>query len=624
MNFQKLVYKSQKDYESLFEGEKTIILVGSATCGKSAGARDVHNAFSEDIEKHNLDAEIIDVGCIGLCYAEPIVTIIKKGKPSIFYGEVNLEMAQELVESYLIGDDPLPQYALGTMGGIKIEGIPEFFDLPVLKPQIRKIMRNCGFIDPKNINHYLARGGYSGIQRALKMKPSEVIAQMKNAGLRGRGGAGFPTWLKWQLCLDEGSDTTYLICNADEGDPGAFMNRRLLESDPHSVLEGMLIAAHAIGAKEGYIYCRAEYPLALEQLKHAMGQMREHGFLGENIFRSDFNFDIKINEGAGAFVCGEETALIASIEGKRGMPRTRPPFPTTSGLWGKPTVINNVETMASAALIFQQGDHSFAEHGTDSSKGTKTFSLGGDVKNTGLIEVPLGTTLREVIFDIGGDVALEKKFKAVQIGGPSGGCFPSSFLDTIIDYDSLGMAGAIMGSGGLVVMDHRNCMVEVARYFLEFTQNESCGKCVPCRLGTKQMLEILTEIIEGKGRPGDVELLMELSKGIKSGSLCGLGQSAPNPVLTTINFFRNEYDAHINEKRCPAFHCKELINYRVIDEECDGCMLCLKSCPVGAITGEKKKTHFIDTNKCIKCGTCIELCSGKYDAIERIHAEENS
>jgi NADH-quinone oxidoreductase subunit F len=424
--------------------------------------------------------------------------------------------------------------------------------------------------------------------------------------------------MKWQFCVDSKEDDNYLICNADEGDPGAFMNRSLLESDPHSVLEGILIAAYAIGVNEGYIYCRAEYPLALERLKHAISEMKRLGFLGENILGSGFNFDIKIKEGAGAFVCGEETALIASIEGKRGMPRTRPPFPTTSGLWGKPTVINNVETMASVSLIMQAEPEEFVEHGTEDSKGTKTFSLVGNVKNTGLIEVPLGTTLRQVINEIGGGIINDGVFKAVQIGGPSGGCIPESYLDTRIDYDSLTMAGAIMGSGGLVVMDQNSCMVDVAHYFLEFIQNESCGKCVPCRLGTKQMLDILTDITNGKGKSGDIDLLLELAGGVKDGSLCGLGQTSPNPILTTIKYFKNEYDAHINEKRCPALLCKELINYQVIEEKCKGCMLCFKSCPVGAISGSKKEIHNIDTNKCIKCGTCIELCSGTYSAIERV------
>ncbi len=618
MNFNQLLKESVEEYNSLFEGETPVILVGSATCGKSAGAQEVVAAFKAELREQEVFAEVIDVGCIGLCYIEPIVTIIKRGMPAIFYGNVTPKLAKQLAKTYIVGNDPMPEQAIGSLGEKRVEGISELFDMPVMKPQIRRILRNCGLIDPSNIKHYIAREGYSGLRTALQIEPEEVIEKIKLSGLRGRGGAGFPTWMKWQFCIDSGEDVRYLICNADEGDPGAFMNRSLLESDPHSVLEGIVIAAYAIAANEGYIYCRAEYPLALERLKHAISEMKEQGFLGEDILSSGFNFDIKIKEGAGAFVCGEETALIASIEGRRGMPRTRPPFPTTSGLWGKPTVINNVETMASVSLIMQDGHNQFIKYGTDESKGTKTFSLVGNVKNTGLIEVPLGTTLRQVIDEIGDGIIDDGNFKAVQIGGPSGGCLPESFLETKIDYDSLTMAGAIMGSGGLVVMDQSSCMVDVARYFLEFIQNESCGKCVPCRLGTKQMLDILTDITEGKGKSGDMDLLMELAAGIKDGALCGLGQTSPNPILTTIKFFKEEYDAHINEKRCPALLCKELINYQVIAEKCEGCMLCLKSCPVGAVSGIKKELHSIDRDKCIKCGTCIGLCSGKYNAIERV------
>ena len=616
MNFDKIVNTAKKEYESLYKSEKPLILIGSATCGRSAGASLIKSVIQDELEKNGIDAEVVEVGCIGLCYAEPIITIFKQGKPGIFYGNVTKKTAAEIIKSYLVENNPLPEYALGTTGEGKIEGIPLFFDTEVLKPQVRRILRNCGIIDPKNIHHYIANDGYSGFMDAIKLQPEEVIEKIKESGLRGRGGAGFPTWMKWQFCRDSGGETRYLICNADEGDPGAFMNRSLLESDPHSVLEGILIAGYVIGAKKAFIYCRAEYPLALDHLKHAIKQMRDYGLLGENIYNSGFDFDIQIKEGAGAFVCGEETALIASIEGKRGTPRTRPPFPTTAGLWGKPTVINNVETLASVALIMQKNPDKFAEYGTDSSRGTKTFSLVGEIKRPGLIEVPLGTTLKEVIFDIGGGIPNGKKFKAVQIGGPSGGCLPENFIDTPIDYDSLTMAGAIMGSGGLVIMDESTCMVEVSRYFLEFSQRESCGKCVPCRLGTKQMLDILTDITEGNGKPEDMQLLKSLAEGIKAGSLCGLGQNTPNPVLTTLKFFEKEYDAHINDHLCPALACKEFISYHIITDKCNGCRLCFKSCPVDAISGEKKQPHVIDQEKCIKCGTCIELCSGKYDAME--------
>ncbi len=593
MSFNNLINRSKAEYKRLYESQTPVIMVGSATCGNSAGALKVKSIIEEELEKHQLDYEIITVGCLGLCYAEPIITIIKKGKPAIFYGNITPDKAVELVNSYILDDNPLSEYALGSVGEETIEGIPQLFNLPVLKSQVRKILRNCGLIDPTNIDHYLAKNGYTGFLRAIKLKPENIIEEVKNSILRGRGGAGFPTGLKWQLCRDSEEKIKYIICNADEGDPGAFMNRVLLESDPHAVLEGLLIAGYTIGAEKGYIYCRAEYPLAIERLKNALEQMKEYGLLGNNILDSGFNFELEIKEGAGAFVCGEETALIASIEGKRGMPRTRPPFPTTSGLWGKPTVINNVETLASISLIMQKGSDEFIKNGTVNSKGTKTFSLVGQVKNTGLIEVPLGKTLREVIYEIGGGIKDHKNFKAIQIGGPAGGCITEEFLDTPIDYDSLSTAGAIMGSGGMVVMDEDTCMVDVARYFLEFIQNESCGKCVPCRLGTKQMLDILTDITNGKGKPEDLNLLLDLSEAIKNGSLCGLGQLSPNPVLTTLKFFRDEYQAHINEGTCPALTCKELINYRVLPEECQGCMLCLKSCPANAIIGGKKESHFI-------------------------------
>lgn len=630
MNFNDLIKQSKAEYRNLINNETPVVMIGAATCGNSAGAQAIKTTMEDELQKNQGECKIIEVGCIGLCYEEPIITIIKKGSPAIFYRQLTPKKAKKLINSYVLGDDPLLEYAMGTVSIKQFEegigeghsetvfdGVPALFDLPVLKPQVRRILRNCGFTDPTNIKHYLAKDGYTGFLKAIKLKPDEIIEQVKAARLRGRGGAGFPTWLKWQLCMESESETKYLICNADEGDPGAFMNRSLLESDPHSVLEGILIAGYAIGAKLGYIYCRTEYPLALKRLKNAIIQLREQGLLGEDILGSGFDFDIQIKEGAGAFVCGEETALIASIEGKRGMPRTRPPFPTTSGLWGEPTVINNVETMASVALIMQKGPELFADKGIENNRGTKTFSLAGQIKNTGLIEVPLGKTLREVIYDIGGGIKEDKKFKAVQIGGPSGGCLPEKFLDTSIDYDSLVGAGAIMGSGGLVVMDDDNCMVDVARYFLEFVQNESCGKCVPCRLGTRQMLDILTDITKGEGKDSDENLLHQLAEGIRAASLCGLGQTAPNPVLTTLRFFEDEYKAHIQEKKCPARECKSLTSFEVDPQLCTGCMLCLKSCPVEAVTGEKNEVHHIDQDKCIQCGTCFDSCY-KSKAINRV------
>jgi NADH-quinone oxidoreductase subunit F len=480
------------------------------------------------------------------------------------------------------------------------------------------VLRNCGSIDPTNINHYIANGGYSGLKKALSIKPEDVIEELKKSGLRGRGGAGFPTWMKWNFCRNAPGKEKYIICNADEGDPGAFMNRSLLEGDPHSVLEGMVIGAYTIGAHNAYIYCRAEYPLALERLGIAIRQMEEYGFLGKNILGSGFDLHIKIKEGAGAFVCGEETSLIASIEGKRGMPRPRPPFPAIAGLWGKPTNINNVETWGDVAVIMQKGGEWYSQYGTEKSKGTKTFALVGKVERTGLVEVPLGIKLREIIYDVGGGILNGRKFKAVQTGGPSGGCLPASLLDSPVDYESLAAAGSIMGSGGMIVMDEDTCVVDMTRYFLTFTQAESCGKCVPCRVGTRHMLMILERITNGEGEPGDIELLQRLATTVKSGSLCGLGQTAPNPVLTTIRYFRKEYEDHIHKKKCPALVCKELISFYIHPEKCRGCGICLKNCPVDAITGGKKLVHIIDQKKCIKCGTCFAVCPQRFSAVTKV------
>ncbi|HUV52550.1 MAG TPA: NADH-quinone oxidoreductase subunit NuoF, partial [Dehalococcoidia bacterium] len=616
MSFEDIKRKAKAQWEAMRNSQKLRILIGTATCGMAAGADDILHALDKELEKNNVEADIIQVGCIGLCYAEPLIEIIKPGKPSVFYGNITTELVTEIVRDWLVGDNPRPDLAMGTRGEGTLEGIPRLFELPVLKPQVRIALRNCGNIDPANIYHYIANSGYEGFIKVLKMKPQEVIDEMKKSGLRGRGGAGFPTGNKWQFCHDAPGTAKYIVCNADEGDPGAFMDRAVMEGDPHAVLEGMLIGAYAIGASEGYVYIRAEYPLAIKRLIVAMKQMKECGLLGDNILGSGFSFHLKIKEGAGAFVCGEETALMASIEGNRGMPRSRPPFPAQSGLWGKPTNINNVETWANVSAILSKGASWYASYGTEKSKGTKTFSLVGKVIRTGLIEVPMGIKMREIIYGIGGGVLDGKKFKAVQTGGPSGGCLPASFLDSPVDFESLAAAGSIVGSGGMVVMDESTCMVDVARYFLNFTQSESCGKCVMCRLGTKQMLDILEDIVQGKGRPGDIELLPEIGDAIKNGSLCALGGTAPNPVLTTIRYFRDEYEAHIKEKRCPALTCRALISYQIIPDKCQGCGICARACASEAIKGGKRMVHVINQNKCIKCGTCLDVCPAKFSAVE--------
>lgn len=604
------------EWENLVTGDTPFFMVGNATCGRSAGATEVIERLNHEKDRSGLSFDVKEVGCIGMCFMEPIVTVYRPGYKPILYGKVNGDDAAELLDLFIRKGEIVSKNVIGVIDNNPGNGLKSVYDIPVMKPQVRLVLNNCGIIDPKNINHYIANKGYSGLKKALALSPREVIEQVKESGLRGRGGAGFPTWRKWQFCHDEDNSTKYLICNADEGDPGAFMNRSLLEGDPHSLIEGMIIAGYAIGASTGYIYCRAEYPLALERLGLAIRQAEENMLLGENIMESDFSFHIKVKEGAGAFVCGEETALIASIEGARGMPRPRPPFPAVSGLWGKPTIINNVETLASAARIMQNSPGWFSRYGTETSKGTKTFALVGKVKNTGLIEVPLGITLREIIFDIGGGVLHDKKLKAVQTGGPSGGCVPAEKMDIPVDYDSLAEAGTIMGSGGLVVMDEDTCMVDVARYFVDFAHKESCGECAPCRLGTRQMLEILEDIVAGKGTMEDLDLLEDLGKGIMKGSLCGLGQTAPNPVLTTIRYFRDEYIEHIQNKRCPARVCRDLKYYEILHDKCTGCHICFKACPVSAISGYPKEVHIIDQELCIRCGMCLDKCPVKFSAIE--------
>jgi NADH:ubiquinone oxidoreductase subunit F (NADH-binding)/NAD-dependent dihydropyrimidine dehydrogenase PreA subunit/(2Fe-2S) ferredoxin len=590
------------------------IYVGTASCGRAAGALDVLAAVRQTLTDHGLEARFVQVGCIGPCYLEPLLDIALPGRPRVSYGNVTPTKARRIVESSLVHGDLQPKLAAGHLGngaGSLPADIPRFFDLPMLKPQVRVVLRNCGLIDPEDVDHYLAHDGYLGAMKAFEIGPEAVIGEVKEAGLRGRGGAGFPTHKKWALCRSMPEPTKYLICNADEGDPGAFMNRSLIEGDPHAVLEGMLIAAYAIGASHGIVYIRAEYPLAVTRLRNALTQMKACGFLGRDIQGSGFSFDITVKEGAGAFVCGEETALIASIEGRRGMPRPRPPFPAVAGLHGKPTIINNVETLGTLPNILRHGAAWYRQLGTQGNSGTKTFSLVGKVRRTGLIEVPLGTTLRKIIFDIGGGCT--KPFKAVQTGGPSGGCLSSEFLDTPVDYESLTAAGSIMGSGGLIIMDEDTCVVDIARYFLDFTQKESCGQCAPCRVGSRHMVETLNRITMGQGEAEDLTRLETLAEAVKRGSLCGLGQTAPNPLLTTLRYFRGEYLMHLAERYCPATVCRELLEYRVLPERCTGCQKCVSVCPTGAITGPRSEPHNLDPTKCIKCRACYEIC--RFDAI---------
>ncbi len=603
--------KSSTEWQLLRQPEEPVIFIGTASCGIAAGAKKVKAVIQENLDKHNIKARIVEVGCIGTCYLEPIVDITMQGHPRISFGNVDEKRAEFIIRKALVEYDLSKTKPLGHLGPESFDGIPALFDQPMLRPQVRIVTKNCGIIDPGNFMHYIANDGYVGLFNALKKKPEEVIAEVEDAGLRGRGGAGFPTGKKWRACRGVKSDTKYLICNADEGDPGAFMNRLLIESDPHALLEGILIAAYAIGATQGYIYIRAEYPLAIVRLRKALQQMEEHGLLGENILGSGFSFSIKIKEGAGAFVCGEETSLIHSLEGKRGMPRTRPPYPTESGFLGKPTVINNVETLGTVPHILRNGAEWYRQFGVKGNYGTKTFSLVGKIRRSGLIEVPLGTSLRQIIFDIGGGT--QKEFKAVQTGGPSGGCIPAELLDTRVTYETLAEIGSIMGSGGLIVMDTDTCVVDVARYFLDFIQKESCGKCTPCRVGTRHMVEMLEKICRGEAGPDILDKLESMARLVQSTSLCGLGQTAPNPVLTTLRYFRPEYVEHVNNYYCPALVCSELIEYTVIKEKCTGCQRCVSVCPTEAITGPRSEPHNLDTSKCIKCRACYEVC--RFDAI---------
>ena len=584
-----------------------IVKVGLASCGRAAGAMEVYDKLKEYLEQNEGAYILKKTGCIGMCFEEPIVSLSGSELGEITLGKVNAENVINLIEEYRKDIIPSSNIILSD----KVEAPCN----DLFAYQQRIVLQNCGRIDPLSIEDYEASGGYQALRKALTLSPQEIINEVKISGLRGRGGAGFPTGLKWSFAASAKSDIKYIICNADEGDPGAFMDRSVLEGDPHRVLEGMIIGAYAIGAHKGYIYCRAEYPLAIEHLKMAIVSAREKNYLGDNILGTDFSFELSIKEGAGAFVCGEETALMQSIEGKRGMPSIRPPYPAESGLWGKPTNINNVETWANIPWIIKNGGEAFKAIGMEKSSGTKVFALAGKIAGSGLIEVPMGITLRDIIYKVGGGMKTEKPFKAVQLGGPSGGCIPADLLDIPVDYDSITATGAIMGSGGMVVMDSGTCMVDVARYFLNFTQNESCGKCTFCRIGTRRMLEILNRITEGKGELEDLDRLEELALNISKGSLCGLGQTAPNPVLTTLRYFKDEYLAHIVDKRCPAGVCTALLHYYILPEKCIGCTLCARMCPVSCISGSLRQVHIIDQSRCTHCGNCYKAC--KFGAVTR-------
>lgn len=587
------------------------VLVCGGTGCTSSGSEQIIEEMEKQLKEQGLDKEIkvVKTGCFGLCALGPIMIVYPEGA---FYSRVKVEDVKEIVEEHLLKGRIVKRLLYDETIEEGSDTIKSLNEVDFYKKQMRIALRNCGVINPENIDEYIAFDGYQALGKVLtEMQPQEVIDIIKASGLRGRGGGGFPTGLKWQFAADAKGDQKYVCCNADEGDPGAFMDRSVLEGDPHSIIEAMAIAGYAVGANQGYIYIRAEYPIAVERLRIAINQAKEYGLLGKNIFDTGFDFDLDLRLGAGAFVCGEETALLTSIEGKRGEPRNRPPFPAVKGLWASPTLLNNVETYANICQIILKGPEWFASLGTEKSKGTKVFALGGKINNTGLVEIPMGTTLREIIEDIGGGIPNGKKFKAAQTGGPSGGCIPASLMDTPIDYDSLTAIGSMMGSGGLIVMDEDNCMVDIAKFFLEFTVDESCGKCTPCRVGTKRLLELLTKITDGKGTMEDLDRLEELCESIKAGSLCGLGQTAPNPVLSTLRYFRDEYVAHVRDKVCPAGVCKALSKYEIIADKCKGCGLCKKQCPVEAISGEVKSVHHIDPNKCIKCGACIEKCPFK-------------
>lgn len=645
-NYQDLEKTRKEGLLSLYPS-KPKIMVGMASCGLAAGAEKTYKAISKEISDKKLDVILTKTGCLGFCQMEPLVEILEPGKPKIIYKKLTSNKVKKLIDSFITGrieseivlarvdrEEILIEksvknfysnkivnetaeevnYEINDKVKNEINKIPLYEEIPFFKKQTKIALRNCGYINPEDIKEYIARGGYFSLYKVLnEFSQDKVIEEVKKSKLRGRGGAGFPTGLKWEFTRGAMGEPKYIVCNADEGDPGAFMDRSLIEGDPHSLLEGMLIAGYAIGANEGYIYCRAEYPLAIKRLNIAIEQAKEFGLNGKNIMGSNFNFEIKIKQGAGAFVCGEETALIASIEGRRGEPRSRPPFPATSGLWGKPTNINNVKSYSYVPQIILKGARWFNSIGSEKSKGTMVFALTGKIDSTGLVEVPIGMSLKELVFDVGGGVLPGKSFKAVQIGGPLGGCLPKEKLNLPIDYEPITEAGAIMGSGGVIVVDNDTCMVEFAKFFLQFASDESCGQCVPCRLGGERMLEILTRITEGKGELEDLDKLEKLARVMNQGSLCALGQLTPNPVLSTLRYFRDEYIAHIIDKRCPAGECKALITYYIDEEKCTGCGLCLRNCPQNTISGEKKKAHKIDTIYCIKCGVCKDIC--KFDAV---------
>jgi NADH-quinone oxidoreductase subunit F len=608
--------RAQAEWEVL--RNSAYVTIGLATCGHAARAAETALAFEQELSRHHIAAKIVPVGCLGLCYAEPLVTIFKPDSFCVVYHDVGPDVVPRLVTGYLMGDDPCLELALGTLEerGMEAPYIPE---LPRFEKEVRIVLRHAGYINPENINHYVACGGYDALAKALRMNPEAIIEEIKGSTLQGRGGAGFPTGLKWELCYMNRVTPKYIIVNADEGDPGAFMDRIVLESNPHQVIEGMIIAGYAIGVRQAYLYVRTEYPLAIRRVSTALRQAKELGLLGENILNSGFSFHVKVVKGAGAFVSGEETSLLSAIEGKASIPRPRPPYPVENGLWGKPTIVNNIKTFANVTAIIERGKDWFITIGTEESKGTALFSLAGNIKTPGLTEVPMGTTIGEIVFDIGDGIFNDRGFKAVQIGGPSGGCVPASMLDTPIDYASLREVGSTMGSGGFIVMSEDDCMVDAARFFLDFTTKESCGKCTPCRLGTWQMLETLEDIAAGQGRIEDIDFLIELARDIKTSALCALGRTAPNPVLTTIRYFRDDYEAHVREKCCPAKVCTHLTAYYILPDKCEcSCEHCILTCPTEAISGEKGEIKHIDQEKCVNCGTCVEVCPPEYDAVIKV------